>query len=110
MTRKKKRSARDGGSGRRIRYRSRAEYPAMTEPIRNGLVTTYRTDGSKLTEATYEQGVLHGPYRDFWSHGGVSLEGQYVNGIQEGEWRLYDRVTGRLREIVLFHSGREVAE
>lgn len=80
----------------------------MVEPMPNGLVTTYRDDGSKLAEATYERGVLQGPYRDFWSHGGVSLEGQYVNGVQEGEWRFYDRDTGSLREVLRFEGGREV--
>jgi len=47
----------------------------MAALVPDGLVTTFRDDGSKLAEATYERGVLHGPYRDFWSHGGVSLYG-----------------------------------
>jgi antitoxin component YwqK of YwqJK toxin-antitoxin module len=76
--------------------------------VPDGLIATFRDDGSKLAEATYERGVLHGPYRDFWSHGGVSLEGRYVHGLQEGEWRFYDRDTGKLREVLQFHGGREV--
>jgi len=82
----------------------------MAEPIPDGVVTTFRDDGSKLSEATYKRGVLQGPYRDYWSRGGVSLEGQYVNGLQEGEWRFYDRDTGSLREIIRFEGGREVFE
>ncbi len=80
----------------------------MTDEVQDGVVTTYRDDGSRLTEVTYVRGVLHGPYRDFWSHGGVSLDGQYRDGLQDGEWRFYDRDTGDLREVLQFVAGREV--
>ena len=79
---------------------------AGAEP--DGVVTTYRADGSRLAEATYARGVLHGPYRDFWSNGRVSMEGQYRDGLQDGEWRLYDRDTGELREVLRFAAGREI--
>jgi antitoxin component YwqK of YwqJK toxin-antitoxin module len=82
----------------------------MVTSIPHGIVTTHRDDGSLLTEATYVCGILHGPYRDFWSHGGVSLEGQYRDGMQEGEWRFYDRDTGELREVLRFVDGRELLE
>jgi antitoxin component YwqK of YwqJK toxin-antitoxin module len=78
----------------------------MGEPELDGLVATYRDDGSLLAETTYRQGVRHGPYRDYWPNGRVSLEGQYVNGLQEGEWRFYDR-DGSLREVLRFMGGRE---
>jgi hypothetical protein len=39
----------------------------MEKPTLDGLVTTFREDGSRLAETTYEQGVPHGPYRDYWS-------------------------------------------
>ncbi|MBN9523454.1 hypothetical protein J0H58_33905, partial [bacterium] len=74
----------------------------------DGVVTTYRPDGSVLSEATGAGGVRHGPYRDFWPNGRVSLEGQYRDGLQEGEWRFYDQVTGELREVLRFVAGREV--
>jgi antitoxin component YwqK of YwqJK toxin-antitoxin module len=75
--------------------------------MQNGLVTTYRGDGSLLQEVTYEQGVRHGPYKDYWSNGQLSCEGDYVRGVQQGEWRFYD-VHGALREVVRFEGGREV--
>jgi antitoxin component YwqK of YwqJK toxin-antitoxin module len=80
----------------------------MAEAIPDGVVTTCRLDGSVLVEASYVGGVLHGPYRDFWSNGRVSLEGQYQNGMKEGEWRFYDQDTGELREVLQFVAGREV--
>jgi hypothetical protein len=73
-------------------------------------VITYRADGSRLAEATYVRGILHEPYRDFWSHGGVSLEGQYCNGLQDGQWRFFNRDTGQLREVLQFVAGREVVD
>jgi antitoxin component YwqK of YwqJK toxin-antitoxin module len=75
----------------------------------HGLVTTFREDGSRLAETTYEQGVAHGPYRDYWSNGRLSLEGQYVHGSKDGEWRFFD-LDGSLREVIRFERGREVVE
>ena len=75
----------------------------------HGLVTTFRDDGSLLAETTYEQGVRHGTYRDYWSGGRLSLEGQYVHGVREGEWRFYDP-DGSLREVIRFEGGREAVD
>jgi antitoxin component YwqK of YwqJK toxin-antitoxin module len=83
---------------------------ATGNAVPDGVMTTYRPDGSVLAEATYVGGVLDGPYRDFWSHGGVSMEGRYRDGLQEGEWRFYDRDTGELREVWLFIAGRQVVD
>jgi hypothetical protein len=33
----------------------------MEKPKLHGVVTTFREDGSRLAETTYEQGVAHGP-------------------------------------------------
>ena len=49
----------------------------------DGLVKTYNGDGSLLAETTYLMGIRHGPYRDHWRNGRVSLEGQFVNGLKE---------------------------
>lgn len=76
---------------------------------RHGLVTTYRRDGMLRSEATYEHGHLHGPYRDYWSNGVPSCEGEYVNGVQEGEWQFYN-LDGTLQEVVRFKGGREVVD
>ena len=89
--------------------------PGRCEPNADGWVphgrcVAYREGGSVLLEITYEHGVAHGPYRDFWLNGLVSLEGQHVNGLREGEWRLYDRDTGRLKEVLHFAAGREVVD
>ena len=81
---------------------------AITVP--DGVVTTYRKDGSRLAEATYLSGVLHGPYRDFWSNGRVSSEGQYRDGLQDGEWRFYDRDTSELWQVLRFVAGKQIVD
>jgi len=70
-------------------------------------VSTFRDDGSLLAETTYERGVRHGPYRDYWSNGRLACEGQYVGGVQEGEWRFYHQ-DGSIMQILWFEGGREV--
>jgi antitoxin component YwqK of YwqJK toxin-antitoxin module len=58
---------------------------------------------------TYKCGVAHGPYRDYWSIGGLACEGQYVHGMQEGEWRSYN-ADGTLLKVIRFQGGREVID
>jgi len=81
----------------------------MNEQVPDGVVTTFREDGSRLEEKTYHRGVAHGPYRDYWSNGLLACEGQYVRGVQEGEWRFYNP-DGTLREVIRFEGGREVVD
>lgn len=61
-------------------------------------------------EVTYAGGVAHGPYRDFWSDGRVATVGQYADGVQEGDWRYYDRGPGEPPEVIRFVAGREVRD
>lgn len=76
----------------------------------HGRCVTYRPDGRLHVEITYAHGVAHGPYRDYWLNGGVSLEGEYRNGLQEGDWRFFNRDDGTLRETIRFVGGKEVMD
>lgn len=84
--------------------------PDATGWVPDGRCVAFREDGSLRLEITYQRGVAHGPYRDYWSSGQVALEGQHVNGEQEGEWRFYDQDTGERREVLRFVAGREVVD
>jgi antitoxin component YwqK of YwqJK toxin-antitoxin module len=75
----------------------------------HGVVMTLRDDGSRLEESTYEQGIRHGPYRDYWSTGALACEGMYVRGLQQGEWRYFDGA-GTLLEVIQFHAGQEISK
>lgn len=81
----------------------------MGGQVPDGVLATFRDDGSRLAETTYRSGVAHGPYRDFWSSGLLACEGQYVEGVQEGEWRFFNP-DGTLREVIRFEGGREVVD
>lgn len=78
--------------------------------VPDGACVAYRDSGSLLLEMTYERGVAHGPYRDYWSDGRVATEGQYVGGVQEGEWRFHDQRPGQPPEVLRFAAGREVVD
>ena len=81
----------------------------MSEQVPDGVVATFREDGSRLAETTYHGGVAHGPYRDYWSNGLLACEGRYAGGVQDGEWRFYSP-DGTLREVIQFEGGREVVD
>ena len=90
-----------GGPEWRTGFEWREVVLKTTSP--DGVVTTYHPSGSLMSEAVCVGGVRHGPYRDFWPNGRVSLEGQYRDGLQEGEWRFYDQETGEVREVMRGH-------
>lgn len=46
----------------------------------------YRPDGSDIWLRTYEDGVLHGPYRKETGPGALIEAGDYVRGEKEGPW------------------------
>jgi antitoxin component YwqK of YwqJK toxin-antitoxin module len=64
-------------------------------------------DGRRVVQITYSHGVVHGPYLDFWSTGGVACEGQFVDGFQDGVWHYYHK-DGTLMEIVHFKHGNAI--
>lgn len=81
----------------------------MAEQVRDGVVKTFRDDGTPLAETTWDKGMAHGPYRDYWSNGLVACKGEYVRGVQDGDWHYYNP-DGSLREVIHFEGGREVID
>jgi hypothetical protein len=87
----------------------RIEARCVLQSLRNGLIATFREDGTRFAETTYHRGVIHGPYRDYWPNSNVACEGQYANGLQDGDWRYYDS-DGSLRMTIHFSNGREIKQ
>jgi hypothetical protein len=85
----------------------RLEARWVLQSLPHGIITTFRDDGSLFAETTYHQGVANGPYRDFWPNSRVACEGQYANGLQDGEWRYYNP-DGSLQMKILFSAGQEI--
>jgi antitoxin component YwqK of YwqJK toxin-antitoxin module len=89
----------------RVRRTLQGRYDQSSLP--HGRYSVLEEDGRLFMTITYHHGVPHGPYTDYWSTGGVSLEGQFVNGQQHGTWHFYDK-DGSLRELIEFDMGKEV--
>jgi antitoxin component YwqK of YwqJK toxin-antitoxin module len=75
--------------------------------VPHGQYTAADEHGRIVLEITYDHGVVHGPYRDFWTNGKVASEGQFQEGQKEGIWHYYNP-DGTFRELVEFKAGREV--
>jgi antitoxin component YwqK of YwqJK toxin-antitoxin module len=52
----------------------------------DGELIRYYADGHESYRATFKMGVLDGPYAQ-WRSDGVKVEGQNVDGLQQGTWR-----------------------
>lgn len=73
----------------------------------NGSFAAQRDNGKILMEITYSNGIVDGPYVDYWSNGEVATRGQFLGGSQHGTWSFYHE-DGSLMETIRFVQGKEV--
>jgi uncharacterized protein len=75
--------------------------PAVTgqfsDDRKSGTWTHYNRDGAVILTATYQAGVLDGPWRQLVD--GVALEGQMASGRRTGTWTRTDKA-GVVRKLV----------
>jgi antitoxin component YwqK of YwqJK toxin-antitoxin module len=73
------------------------------------VVRTFHPNGVLEREATYDKGVLHGPYREYREDGREWALGEYANGKQANLWAVY-RLDGSLNENLsgFFEDGERV--
>ena len=45
--------------------------------------------GYILTEQTYREGILHGPARQYYSHGQLQIDMNFENGVAQGAYKAY---------------------
>ena len=80
---------------------TRNDKPAVTgqfsDDRRSGTWTYYNRDGAVILTATYQAGVLDGPWRQLVD--GVVLEGQMASGRRTGTWTRTDKA-GVVRKLV----------
>jgi hypothetical protein len=69
---------------------------------RAGVWTEYTPTGEKMTECTYENGVLNGPYKAYANN--FSGEGNAVNGKIEGKFTWY--TNGLLAAEIYYENGK----
>ena len=62
---------------------------------KNGAYTKYDSEGAKAVEATYVNGVMNGPAKEYYRRNGVSklkISGNYKNGEKHGQFITYTLV------------------
>jgi antitoxin component YwqK of YwqJK toxin-antitoxin module len=75
--------------------------------VPNGRYIVLRETGQLHIQLTYREGILHGPYLDYWLNGKVSCEGQHSEGEQDGIWHFY-KVDGAISAIIQFKDGKVI--
>jgi hypothetical protein len=91
----------------------RNNLPLLCEPdatgwVPDGLCVACEEDGTIFQEMTYVNGIADGPYRSYWPNGLLDAQGQYVNGMQEGEWIFQVKNHDKPIMIIYFEEGKEV--
>ncbi len=71
---------------------------------RDSIWITYAFDGTKLEEATYAAGKLHGSYTMFYPNGKLMERGTYDAGVKVGTWTRF-RETGAKERLANFAAG-----
>jgi antitoxin component YwqK of YwqJK toxin-antitoxin module len=72
--------------------------------LRTGLHTTWNTDGSiLLSEITYQDDILNGPYRLNRPTGVLHIEGNYTDGLKNGTFSYYT-FDGKLEYIIQYQA------
>jgi antitoxin component YwqK of YwqJK toxin-antitoxin module len=75
--------------------------------VPDGRYIVLRENGQRHIEITYRDGIVHGPYLDFWSNEKVACEGQHHEGKQEGIWHFYNK-DGTMQALILFKEGNQI--
>jgi antitoxin component YwqK of YwqJK toxin-antitoxin module len=72
----------------------------------NGIHETYDPRGNIFVQARFENGVMHGIYKEFFDEERKKMktEGRYEDGMRQGVWTMYDR-RSRVESVEIFNRG-----
>src|SRR5688500_13058827 len=59
-----------------------------SERIRHGSVISFDTRDQPIGEETWNEGILHGPFRRWFTAGHLRVEGNYDRGAKHGTWAI----------------------
>lgn len=59
--------------------------------VRHGESQLFVTNGDRVVQRHFRDGILHGDYREWYATGGPRTEGQYNRGRKHGQWLLLAR-------------------
>lgn len=65
---------------------------------KNGSETIFYPNGYIKLDASYKDGVLHGPYTSFYENGNIKEDGQYKDNVKVGEWSYFSE-NGNLLKV-----------
>ncbi len=69
-----------------------------------GVQTEFHKNGKLKTQYEVIGGSIHGKYVTFHESGMKELEGVYQKGLQQGDWKRFDKV-GKVIEIQHWNNG-----
>ena len=71
-------------------------------------VATYYTNGQVKMRTAYEDGVRHGPHREWYADGTLRVEGRYAAGQRRGLWAAWkpDGQRDETRTVDYGHDAR----
>ena len=78
-----------------------------TRWIRHGRFVAYYESGGVSSEGDYVDGAEHGPWRDYHENGILAAEGEYRAGKEHGPWRFWNS-DGALQKTIFYRHGTEV--
>ena len=72
----------------------------------NGQHDTFDPRGNVFVEANFENGIMHGVYKEFFDEHKKKLkvEGRYEEGMRQGVWTEFDR-DGKVEGVEIFNKG-----
>lgn len=73
--------------------------------LRDGLSTWFNQSEIKTIQYTYKEGILNGPAKTFFYNSKVQTEGNYLNDVEDGEWKHFDE-TGKHLKSVFYKDGK----
>tara|TARA_B100000787_G_scaffold170052_1_gene163693 strand:- start:46791 stop:47312 length:522 start_codon:yes stop_codon:yes gene_type:complete len=74
-----------------------------------GFVTYFYIDGSISKKEKYKEGVLNGPYKEYYPSGELKIDGVYDGGVKERVWKIYYK-TGKIKTKGKYRNGEKVGE
>lgn len=69
-----------------LEYGKQIEYTINASGEKHGLSTVKNQDGSIMSKYCYLNGILHGPFIEYYWNGHMKRLGQYKNGLQDGDY------------------------
>src|SRR5512139_1364977 len=75
------------------------------KPRRHGPSRAWYDTGDLRLEATWKDGVLHGPFVEYHRGGGRARQGEYRDGEKQGPWTVWFE-SGLPEEEAVFERGR----